>query len=472
MKRLSITFVSVCLTLSSMAQNHMIVEKTDGSTSDFLTTDIKRVYFEAENTPEPTNVAEAIDLGLSVKWASFNIGATKPEEDGDFFAWAELEPKEMYTFGTYLYRNTFLGTSICGTPYDAAYVKWGGSWRMPTIDELRELFSQCTSTFVSRSGTAGRYFTGPNGNSIFLPAAGEHTSYGFEGHLRTGNYWSGTMNLNEEALYVDFDSGSLSPWGDGEPTYGHSIRAVYDDSNITSSIGIETGTANVTSDGTATLKANVTGAVKAVAVGFIFGQDADISENKGTFFYMRSNGEFERQYSALTHGTTYYYRAFAYVNGLYKLGVTKSFTIPAETNPVPEAVDLGLSVKWASFNVGATRPEEYGSFFDYDIVDEARANWGAGWRLPTREEAEELTNQCTRIWTSVNNVEGLELKGPNGNSIFLPAAGSQNGTTRVYVGQDGNYKTSGYAYLYFSTIDRKVAFEDDNTECSIRLVHD
>lgn len=140
----------------------------------------------------------------------------------------------------------------------------------------------------------------------------------------------------------------------------------------------------------------------------------------------------------------------------------------------PEAIDLGLSVLWASYNVGANRPEEFGDYFawgeitakseytddnyvgeyDGDIVgnpehDAATANWGEEWRMPSREEQIELIDNCEWEWTTVNDVNGMLITGPNGNSIFLPAAGYIINTTPVYLDSFGYY-WSATKYGYWS----------------------
>jgi hypothetical protein len=122
---------------------------------------------------------------------------------------------------------------------------------------------------------------------------------------------------------------------------------------------------------------------------------------------------------------------------------------------IAPAVDLGLSVKWASWNVGAAKPEEYGGYFgwgdpaglktsrsdsDYPSAnpprnisgteyDAAHVHWGGSWRLPTREQAEELVNECAWKAESLNGVAGFRVTGKNGNSIFLAAGGGRDGTS-------------------------------------------
>ncbi len=135
-----------------------------------------------------------VDLGLSVKWATCNIGATTPSDYGDYYAWGETRTKSSYTSDNSVTYGKNMG-SIAGIPqYDAARANWGGSWRLPTKDEIDELVSKCTKEWTTLNGRKGYKVTGPNGNSIFLPAAGWRfgTSRNYAGEY--GGYWSATPN--------------------------------------------------------------------------------------------------------------------------------------------------------------------------------------------------------------------------------------------------------------------------------------
>lgn len=114
-----------------------------------------------------------VDLGLSVKWATCNVGATTPSDYGDYFAWGETSPKEEYDEDNSKTQGKGMG-NIAGNPqYDVARAKWGGSWRMPTKAELEELKEKCEWTWTSTDDINGyRVTSKTNGNSIFLPAAG------------------------------------------------------------------------------------------------------------------------------------------------------------------------------------------------------------------------------------------------------------------------------------------------------------
>ena len=139
---------------------------------------IRNVGSQQKDTPQPQpkkvplsntiNGHEYVDLGLSVKWATCNIGASKPEDYGDYFAWGEDETKSTYTDDN---SATYGRTNY--TFRDAAKKKWGGTWRMPTANEFQELIDNCTWTWTTQGGHNGHKVTSKkNGNSIFLPAAG------------------------------------------------------------------------------------------------------------------------------------------------------------------------------------------------------------------------------------------------------------------------------------------------------------
>ena len=120
------------------------------------------------------NGHEWVDLGLSVKWATCNVGASKPSDYGNYYAWGETKTKPTYTeensktYGKSSYNYDIGGKSSV----DAARANWGGTWRLPTMAECQELVDKCTWTPTTQGGSNGCRVSGPNGNSIFLPAAG------------------------------------------------------------------------------------------------------------------------------------------------------------------------------------------------------------------------------------------------------------------------------------------------------------
>lgn len=177
MKKLYITIAFAALQLAAVAQT-VNVHFKNGQTIVFPSGNVEFVDF-SEKAPDPTVTAGAVvDLGLSVYWCSCNVGAEAPEEYGDYFAWGETKAKSSYTKANYSYYDsntnvfTDIGDNICGTEYDAATVNLGSDWRMPTKTEIQELLTQCTWEWTQINGINGYVVTGPNNNSIFLPAAG------------------------------------------------------------------------------------------------------------------------------------------------------------------------------------------------------------------------------------------------------------------------------------------------------------
>ena len=187
------------------------------------------------------NGHEYVDLGLSVKWATCNVGASKPEEYGDYFAWGETQPKSTYNWSTYKWcRGSYdTQTKYCIDSYygtvdnkttlelsdDAARANWGGSWRMPTKAEQDELREQCTWTWTTQNGVNGYKVTSKsNGNSIFLPAAGHRDGSSLYGVGSYGYYWSSSLDTGY-AYYLYFGSFSVN-WGSNLRYCGRSVRPV------------------------------------------------------------------------------------------------------------------------------------------------------------------------------------------------------------------------------------------------------
>lgn len=155
------------------------------------------------------NGHEWVDLGLSVKWATCNIGASSPSDYGDYYVWGETTPNATYEESNSKTYGKSLG-DISGNPeYDAARANWGGSWRLPTKTECVELIDRCTWTWMTQEGHNGYKVTGSNGNFIFLPAAGYRNGSSLYGAGTLGNYWSSTPygSNAQSAYYLCFNSG-------------------------------------------------------------------------------------------------------------------------------------------------------------------------------------------------------------------------------------------------------------------------
>lgn len=200
---------------------------------------------------EEENGFPLVDLGLSVKWAKYNIGATRPEEYGDYYAWGEIAPKKLYTWKSYKYSkgsednitkyNKNDNTTTLDSSDDVAHIKWGGNWRMPTEKEFRELKEECLWEREVVNNKNCFKATGPNGNFIYFPAAGSYgATLSADGWYNDSKlfsagieaiYWTSTIGDHKGSAFCfsatcDNDLGVLlwvvSPWR----FCGNSIRPV------------------------------------------------------------------------------------------------------------------------------------------------------------------------------------------------------------------------------------------------------
>ncbi len=185
-----------------------------------------------------------VDLGLpsGTLWATCNVGANSPEEYGDYFAWGETFSKDYYDWTTYKWCiggmdgitkysygvNGFADLKSELEPEDdVAYVHWGPSWRMPTLAQQDELREHCTWTWTTQNGVNGYLVIGPNGNSIFLPVAGNSCEELPCNAESGGFYWSRTLNIeiNQVAYFLYFDSENVR-LSCHNRSFGFPVRAV------------------------------------------------------------------------------------------------------------------------------------------------------------------------------------------------------------------------------------------------------
>lgn len=393
------------------------------------------------------NEASAVDLGLpsGTRWAPCNVGAISPEENGDYYAWGETQTKVFYSWGNYNYFTDKngnkkpwtivdgkaktdlgelkdIGNDISGTIYDVAHVKWGGDWKMPTKAQCQELVDKCKWTWwVTQDLQKGYKVTGPNGNSIFLPAAGfrdeemEVARAGFR-----GGYWTSTRDevtyQNSYLLrFKEYDAYGLNPVLHdvfaNSLRYGRSVRPV-----------------------------------------------TNVKSIQQTLEHAKQMPSFPIEINIIEN--------------------TPVINISGHN-----AVDLGLpsGTKWADCNIGASSPIDYGDYFawgetqtkrsyawktykyiidknkngidDYGedgykdigtdisgtIYDVAHLKWGGSWKMPNEKQWKELKDCCTWTATAWKGRIGYKVTGPNGRAIFLPAAGYIWETEGKEIGQAGEY---------------------------------
>lgn len=199
------------------------------------------------------NGHDYVDLGLpsGTLWATCNVGANTPEVYGDFFAWGETSAKNSYAWSNYKYCNGDFNSltkyccfsssgdngftdnlTILEASDDAATVNLGSDWRIPTVEEMRELRNNCVMLWTVQKGTKGFLFTGPNGSSIFMPAGGYYFDSDHEDIGVGGYYWTSTLGPGMSGyswLFHFYSDGyEMNNYGRGQ---GRSVRAVCDSSN-------------------------------------------------------------------------------------------------------------------------------------------------------------------------------------------------------------------------------------------------
>ena len=444
---------------------------------------------------------EYIDLGLprGTLWATCNVGAENPEDYGDYYAWGETETKESFDWSNYKWSNgskDFMtkyctksnfgamdGKIVLDIEDDVAHVKWGGKWRMPTKEEMEELWKNCKWERTKQNGVNGYKVIGPNGSSIFFPAAGHYESrldfIGERGSYRTSTMYFDSWLDAGDAWYLNF-SDYVDLGGDYR-FYGESVRPVWGESKYieAESVTISSKSIELEENSSATLEATVAPSTATYTTISWSSSNTNVAtvDQRGVV-------------TAIKAGTTT-------ITATSKNGKQASceLTVKAKSNPVNEHeyVDLGLpsGLLWATCNVGAENPEDYGDYYawgetetkgsynwstykwcngsgtsltkyctisSYGTVDKkiildpeddvAHVRWGGNWRMPTMDEQNEFRTECTWKWTQLNGVNGYKVIGPNGNSIFLPAAGYRYDGTFDDVGSYGYYWSGSLVVPY------------------------
>lgn len=243
MKKLFILFVMLpFMAVSTNAQSNLKGDiNEDGAVDISDVVELVNIILNGSNiqsylTCPDDHHPHLIDLGLpsGTKWACCNVGAESPEDYGGYYAWGETEEKDWYDRDTYIHNQNGsyvnLG-EIAGTQYDVVHVKWGGSWVMPSKEQLNELLDNCTPTWTRVNNVGGRLLTSNiKGNSIFLPAAGFRSNGNLSQAGSNGYYWSSSQSgsLEEYAVDIAF-SNSSNGWRwniDGRRHRGFSVRPV------------------------------------------------------------------------------------------------------------------------------------------------------------------------------------------------------------------------------------------------------
>lgn len=213
------------------------VHKADGTVLNISAEDFDYIDFSAADAsfnPCPdANHPHLLDLGLpsGVKWACCNVGAAKPEQPGGYYAWGEVEVKDVYNWDTYTYyadgSYTVLGTNISGTIYDAATFQWGAPWKMPTAMQILELLDNTTVETAVVDGKNILKLTANNGTAIYLPIAGTKFAAGTDFDGERGYLWSGDYDPDWDGGAYGMSFGTWGGyWDGGGRLYGRNVRPV------------------------------------------------------------------------------------------------------------------------------------------------------------------------------------------------------------------------------------------------------
>ncbi len=205
----------------------------------YIVTDFGTLYGEEKSfvttgeEPEETisgteNGHNYVDLGLpsGLKWATCNVGASKATEYGNYYAWGEITTKTEYTEANCTTHEQNIADFSGNTKYDVAAADWGGNWRIPTVEEFHELLVSCTWEWCVQGGVNGHRATGPNGNKIFLPAAGSRDGKVLNYESYCAFYWSSTPNNLNDAFSLGYENANVNIYY-GLRHFGEPVRPVF-----------------------------------------------------------------------------------------------------------------------------------------------------------------------------------------------------------------------------------------------------
>lgn len=492
------------------AQQRVVISRTDGTKDTIPVWKVDSITFVDFEKPQLNSPGEPVDLGLKsgLKWAPWNLGAADSTEVGFLFGWGNYDYTNLSTDKKY-FPAPKATSNITDTDFDVVRSYWNDLdplWHMPTLEDFQELMA-CQWDWDAEK-KAFR-ISNPNAedealreNFIYLPVTGQRFGEEATDSLDFGFYWSGSVAKSDStAVYLRFAEGSST--GEGgetivggeqedegesvggdepsivEPTFWQlldgfrsrhfAVRPVYGEYKIPVTISSD----DTEPEGlTATIVTHLGGEGENVRyyIAYSTVKDFTIEEADKTDAYTVETleGDVTANFTIELNAyeTTYYYRAVAEVGKDILMEETiHEFTTGADER----IVDLGLSVKWASRNIGAETETGSGYYVrwgalseihysyggsgnisgnpDYDI---AQAEWGDEWRMPTRAEFEELKTYCTATQEKINGVSGVRFSRGK-NSIFIPFAGGRAGSTIQNTNKAGYYWTSegevGIAYF-------------------------
>lgn len=364
--------------LQSDTEYHVYYEVSNVFSTVVVTGNYSFITAKKGEKPNPTVTPEYVDLGLpsGVKWATFNVGATQPEEYGDYFAWGETEPKELYDWSTYKWCDGSYNTltkyntdseygvvdnkKILESSDDAAYVNWGGNWRMPSTEEWNELFSNSSLKWEERNGVSGVTLVSvQNGNSLFLPAAGVyHYNNGLISQNTEGYYRTNSLDESRGTISLGFSSNGSINWYANDRCFGQPVRPVYGSrAEETTVPTVVTSAVTQITETSAVVGGNVTsdGGASVTERGVVYSTNPNpvITNLSNTIRPCGSGaGEFTYTITGLQPATTYYVRAYARNDQGTAYGEEMSFTTQTQIEQ-PTSSSFSVSqTKYITFSPG------------------------------------------------------------------------------------------------------------------------
>ena len=337
-----------------------------------------------------------IDLGIGTQWRCCNEGASTPEDSGGHYTFDQAQ-----------------------------------AYNPPSLEQIEALLDNCSSEWTTQNGVYGQKFTGPNGGTIFLPAAGYRGRGELYGVGSWGYYWSSTSYDENSAYGLNFSSGGAD-WGNYYRDNELSVRPVFQ--IMATGLRAQTLVLHHT-DGTTTnvelsknFRMDVTDA------------DYVITLKDATFTFSRSDISYftfdQKKGDVNRDGDVGIGDIVAITNIMAGIDTDDEeeayLTCPDDHHP--HWIDLGIGTQWRCCNEGASTPEQYGGCYTFD---QAQA-----YNPPSHEQIKELLDKCPSEWTTQNGVNGRKFTGPNGGTIFLPAAGNRWDGELDNAGSNGYYWSS------------------------------
>ncbi len=486
----------------SSSTRYMNVTTYDNTTDKFEVENIKEVFYNDYVQPVSGQIGgyDYVDLDLpsGLKWATMNVGASHTDDYGDFFAWGETEPKKNYYSKYYPYfdlswsdlvSNGIVNSqNVLTSRYDAATYNWGSNWRMPRYEEFEELIDNCQVVWDTLNGVPGcKFISQNNGNWVFLPAGGwyrsdYHDSDGVYGRYDVSNTedpynWEWCMNTE-----ISLSPVSLCTICSGQAYYGHNVRPV---SGEYKKMKPRFSVSFYTPDSILIKKQMVAENEHAIV--------PDVPVIEGYEFVGWD-------------------KSYKYVN--YNMSIYATYRKIENLEIGGHGyVDLGLpsGLKWATCNIGASKPEEDGDYLawgetsakelysqetslTYDkenagvtdlegnltaTYDVAAQTWGNTWRMPTQEDFQELIEHCDFSTLIINDVSGYKVKSRqegNDSWIFIPISGYYHNGKILSKGWGGYYWSSSSkdekkSYFTRFTDSKPIVYHLEKYEgCTVRPV--